>query len=79
MRFFISYLPTIICSRGDAFFLILSQMSMVNMVLLELNIEVNEDMRAANITASIIPRAPVNGKANRVCRILHRLTSYRVG
>lgn len=34
------------------------QMSMVNRVLLLLKMEAKEDMRAANITASIRPRKP---------------------
>ena len=55
-----NYLPTTICSLGEAFFLILIQISIVNIVLLELNIDVNEDIRAANMTANIIPRAPDN-------------------
>lgn len=61
-RWAVYYLPTIICSLGEAFFLILSHMSIVNIVLLELNIEVSDDMSAANMTASIIPRAPASFK-----------------
>lgn len=47
-------------SNSEACFLILVQMSIANMVLLLLKMEVREDMSAAIITASIIPRAPVN-------------------
>jgi hypothetical protein len=38
-------------------------MSIVNMALLELKIEVNEDISAAIMTASIMPRAPVGIKS----------------
>lgn len=60
-----NYLPTIIISNSEACFLILVQISMANIVLLLLKMEVREDMRAAIITASIIPRAPVD-RGNRL-------------
>ena len=47
-----------ISSIGEGFFLISFQMSMVKIVDEELKMEVKEDMRAANITASIIPLRP---------------------
>ncbi len=53
------YLPTIMSSRSVACGLMRVQMSMVNRVLLLLKMEAKEDMRAANITASIRPRKPV--------------------
>ena len=53
-------------SNSEACFLILVQMSIANMVLLLLKMEVREDMSAAIITASIIPRAPVNTKRMEV-------------
>lgn len=59
------YLPTIMISNSEACFLILVQISMANIVLLLLKMEVREDMRAAIITASIIPRAPVD-RSNRL-------------
>lgn len=59
-------LPTIISSQSLDFGLIRLQMSMVNMALLELNIDVNEDIKAAIITASISPLAPggINSMTN---------------
>lgn len=51
-------LPTIMSSRSVDCGLIRVQMSMVNRVLLLLKMEAKEDMRAANITASIRPRKP---------------------
>ena len=59
-------LPTIMISNSEACFLILVQMSIANMVLLLLKMEVREDMSAAIITASIIPRAPINTKRMEV-------------
>ena len=52
-------LPTTRSSVSEGLFLTLVQMSIVKMVDDELKIEVREDMRAAIITASIRPRAPV--------------------
>lgn len=52
------YLPTIISSRSDAFFLMSFQISIVKIVDAELKMEVNEDIKAANITANIKPRRP---------------------
>jgi len=49
------YLPTIISSTSDEFFLILLQMSIVKMVLLLLKIEVKEEIKADIITANIKP------------------------
>ena len=43
---------------GDGFFRTSFQMSMVKMVEEELKMEVREDIRAANITANIIPLKP---------------------
>lgn len=43
---------------SDAFFLILVQMSIVKMVEEELKMDVNELIRAANITASMRPVKP---------------------
>lgn len=51
-------LPTIMSSRSVDCGLIRVQMSMVNRVLLLLKMEAKEDMRAANITASMRPRKP---------------------
>lgn len=51
-------LPTIMSSRSADCGLMRVQMSMVNRVLLLLKMEAKEDMRAANITASIRPRKP---------------------
>ncbi len=51
--------PTTISSKSEAFLRISFQMSMVKMVEAELKMEVREDMRAANITANIIPLKPV--------------------
>ena len=45
-------------SLSDGFFLNLVQMSMEKMVEAELKTEVNDDMRAAIITANIRPRTP---------------------
>ena len=53
-------LPTTRSSVSEGLFLTLVQMSIVKMVDDELKIEVREDMRAAIITASIRPRAPVS-------------------
>ena len=44
----------------EAFLLNRLQMSMVNMLLAELKMEVNDDISAANKAASITPRRPVN-------------------
>lgn len=55
------HLPTIISSLLLASFRILAQMSMVKRVLLLLKMDASELMRAANITASIKPRSPVQG------------------
>ena len=52
-------LPTTRSSVSEGLFLTLVQMSIVKMVDDELKIEVREDIRAAIITASIRPRAPV--------------------
>lgn len=52
--------PTISSSTSVACLRILVQMSMVKMVEEELKMEVREDMRAANITASISPDSPVS-------------------
>ena len=60
-------LPTIMISNSEACFLILVQMSIANMVLLLLKMEVREDMSAAIITASIIPRAPINTQRGWKC------------
>jgi len=49
-------------------------MSMANTVLLLLNIDVSDDIRADNITANIIPRAPVGQK---VVQIIFR--DYKIG
>lgn len=59
-------LPTIISSQSLDFGLMRLQMSMVNMALLELNIDVNEDIKAAIITANINPLAPggINSMTN---------------
>ena len=51
-------LPTIINSQSFDFGLILFQMSIVNIALLELKIEVKEDIKAAIITANMSPLAP---------------------
>lgn len=56
------YLPTTMSSLSDACRLMRSQMSIVKRVLLLLNIEVREDMRAAIITAIIRPRIPAGKK-----------------
>lgn len=53
-----TYLPTIMSSRSAACGRMRVQMSMVNRVLLLLKMEAKEDMRAANMTASISPRNP---------------------
>lgn len=53
-------------SLSDAWRLMRSQMSMVKSVLLLLNIEVREDIRAAIITAIIRPRIPAV-KKNKKC------------
>ena len=50
-------------SISEAFFLIWHQMSIANIVQLLLNMEVNDDIRAANITANIKPLAPAKIKA----------------
>lgn len=59
------YLPTIMSSRSAACGLMRVQMSMVNRVLLLLKMEAKEDMRAANITASIRPRKPAQGDGRK--------------
>jgi hypothetical protein len=51
-------LPTIMSSQSFELGRILRQISMVKIALLELNIDVSEAMRAAIITANMIPRAP---------------------
>ena len=51
-------LPTIINSQSFARLRILLQISIVNIVLAELKIDVNEDISADIITASISPLAP---------------------
>ena len=51
--------PTMSCSRSDALGLNSFQISIVKMVLELLNADDNDDMRAAIITASIRPTAPV--------------------
>ncbi len=51
-------LPTTMSSQSLALGLALFQMSIVNIVLLELKMDVSDDMRAAIITANIRPRAP---------------------
>lgn len=56
------YLPTTMSSLSDACRLMRCQMSIVKRVLLLLNIEVREDMRAAIITAIIRPRIPAGEK-----------------
>ncbi len=53
-----SYLPTIMSSHSEAVRRMFLQRSMVKMVLELLNMEVREDMRAANITAIINPLRP---------------------
>ena len=50
-------------SSSEAFFLIWHQMSIANIVQLLLKIDVNDDIRAANITANIKPLAPAKIKA----------------
>ena len=52
------YLPTMTSSICDGLFLMSVQMSTVKMVDDELKIDVSDDINAANITASIIPRSP---------------------
>ena len=52
-------LPTMRSSVSEGLALTLVQMSIVKMVEDELKIEVRDDIRAAIITASIRPRAPV--------------------
>ena len=52
-------LPTISSSVSDGLLLNLVQTSKVKMVEEELKIEVKDDIRAASITANIIPLAPV--------------------
>lgn len=52
------YLPIIMTSSSEAVFLICNQMSIANIVQLLLNMEVRDDIRAANITANIKPLAP---------------------
>ena len=51
-------LATKICSMSDAFFLMSFQMSIVNMVVAELKVDVKEDTKADIITASINPPNP---------------------
>ena len=54
------YLPTRSNSLADGFVdRKRDQMSIVKIVDAELKIDVNEEIRAANITASIIPRKPI--------------------
>ena len=55
------YLPTMSSSVSDAFLLKRRQMSMVKMVDAELKMDVRELIRAASITASIIPFSPGGG------------------
>jgi hypothetical protein len=52
------YLPTIMSSIFEAFFLICLQISRVNMLLELLKIEVSVLIRAASMLASIRPRKP---------------------
>lgn len=62
-----AYLPTTMSSLSEARGRIRCHMSMVNRVLLLLNIEVREDMSAAIITAIIrplIPTTQLQGKKN---------------
>ena len=61
-------------SISDALLLKWVQMSMANTVLLLLNIDVSDDIRADNITANIIPRAPVG---QEVVQIIFR--DYKIG
>ena len=61
------YLLTIIISMSPAFLRIRIQISMVNIVLLLLNMEVSEDMSADIMTASMSPRAPVG--MSRITRV----------
>ena len=49
---------TIYVLTSEAWALILRQMSIVNIVVAELKMDVCEDMRAAIMTANINPRAP---------------------
>ena len=51
-------LPTISSSMSDGLFRMRVHMSIVNIVELELNIEVNELIKAASITANISPVKP---------------------
>ena len=54
------YLPTRSNSLADGFVdRKRDQISIVNMVDAELKIDVNEEIKAANITASIMPRKPI--------------------
>uniref|UniRef100_A0A0B6ZRS2 Uncharacterized protein n=1 Tax=Arion vulgaris TaxID=1028688 RepID=A0A0B6ZRS2_9EUPU len=57
-------LPTIISSTSVAFFLILLHISIVNIVLLLLKIEVREEIRADIITDNIRPRSPAGISSN---------------
>ena len=52
--------PTTSNSESDAFLRILVQISMVKMVDAELKMDVRDDIRAAIITANIMPRRPEN-------------------
>ena len=56
-------LPTMSSSISDGLFRMRVQISIVNMVELELNIEVSELIRAASITASINPVKPETFKS----------------
>ena len=51
-------------SSSDAFFLICVHRSIANIVLLLLKIDVRDDIKADNITASIKPRAPASKQLN---------------
>ena len=56
------HLPTIMTSFSLAFFLNRFHRSSVKSVLPELNMEVKEDINAANMAASITPLNPTNEK-----------------
>ena len=54
----VDILPMIISSPSLARRRIFLQISMVNIVLAELKTDVNDDIRADNIAANIVPRTP---------------------
>lgn len=60
----VQYLPTMSSSMSEGFFRIRVQISIVKMVDEELKIEVNELIRAANMTDSISPVKPHKRKKN---------------